>query len=83
VNAKSKNLFVPHLSGLVSGIGSVVVRCRSAVGFAAVSDGGDRDDALVFEIEEYSVVATAEPESGARRLELLHVPGRGVLEEPL
>jgi hypothetical protein len=35
--------FVRRLSGLPSGIGSMVVRCRSAVGFAAVSDGGDRD----------------------------------------
>src|SRR5271156_3214735 len=67
--------FVRYLSGLASGIGSRAVRSRSAVGFAAVADGGDRDGVLVFEIEEHAVVATTETEAGKRRFELLHVAG--------
>jgi hypothetical protein len=37
---------------------------RSAVGFATVADGGDRDGVLVFETEEHAVVAAAKPVSG-------------------
>src|SRR5271170_1014337 len=67
--------FVRCLSGLASGIRSRAVRSRSAVGFAAIADGGDRDDVLVLEIEEHAVVAAAETEAGARRLELFHIAG--------
>jgi hypothetical protein len=38
-----------------------------------VTDGADLDCVLVFEIEEYAVVAKAETEAGARRLELLYI----------
>src|ERR1035438_1081716 len=47
----------------------------SAVGLAAVADGGDPDSVLVLGIEEYTVVATAEAKAGERRLKLFHVAG--------
>jgi hypothetical protein len=46
-----------------------------SVGFAAVSDGGDRNPVLILEIEEHAVVAAAEAESSAWWLELLYVAG--------
>jgi len=49
--------------------------CISAVGFAAIADGGDCDSVLVPLIEENAVVATAEAEAGERRFEFLHVAG--------
>jgi hypothetical protein len=52
---------------LASGIRSGAVRSLSAVGIAAVANGGD-GDRVVFEIEEHAVVATAETEAGERRL---------------
>ena len=63
------------LSGLSSGIRSRAVRSCSAVGFAAVANGGNVDGVLVPLIEEHAVVATAETEAGERRFELLYVAG--------
>ncbi len=48
-----------------------IPHCSSAVGLAAVADGSDLDCILVFKVEENPVIATAEPEAGERRLELL------------
>jgi hypothetical protein len=59
--------FVRCLSGLAFDIGSMVVRSGSAVGFAAVANGGDRDGVLVSLIEEPVIVAAAETEAGERR----------------
>jgi hypothetical protein len=52
---------------------STSVTSSVAVSFTAVADAGDRDDVLVFESEEYSIVAAAEPEAGAWRIEFLHI----------
>lgn len=46
----------------------------SAIGFAAVSDAGNFDGVLVFEVEKDPVIAAAEAEAGAWRLEFLYVP---------
>ncbi len=67
--------FVRCLSGLASGVRSRAVRSRSAVGFAAVANGGDLDCVFVLEIEENPVVATAEPETGERRFEFFYIAG--------
>ena len=48
---------------------------RSAVGFAAIANGGNVDGVLVPLIEEHAVVAAAEAEAGERRFEILHVAG--------
>src|ERR1039458_7867138 len=45
----------------------------SAVGLSAIPDAGDLDGALVLVVEEHPVIATPEPETGQRGLELLHV----------
>lgn len=45
----------------------------SAVGFAAVADGGDVDGVLVPLIEEHAVITTAKTVAGERRFEFLHV----------
>src|ERR1700728_4460842 len=42
----------------------------SAVSLASIADASDLNTVLVLEIEEYAVVAAAEPEAGKRRLEL-------------
>jgi hypothetical protein len=47
----------------------------SAVGFAAIADGGDLDGVLSFGIEEHPVVATAEAKVRSRRLEFFHTTG--------
>jgi hypothetical protein len=46
---------------------------RSAVGVAAVEDGGDVERVVAGEVEEEPVIAAAEAEAGARRLEFLDV----------
>src|ERR1700677_2825274 len=50
-------------------------RAASAVGFAAVANGGDVDRVLVPLIEEDPVVTAAEAEAGARRFEFFHIAG--------
>ncbi len=56
--------------GAVSGIRSMAVRSRSAVGFAAVFDGSDANGVFVF-MEAHAVVADAEAELG--RLDVLEM----------
>jgi len=46
----------------------------SAVGFAAIANGGDVDRVLVPLIEEDPVVAAAETEAGERRFEFFTSP---------
>ena len=46
---------------------------RSAVRLAPVPHAANLDGRFVLGIEEHTVVATAKPEAGARRLELFHV----------
>jgi hypothetical protein len=60
--------FVRCLSGLAFDISSKVVRSRSAVGIAAVFDGGDAKGVTVV-IEADAVVADAQPE--LRRFDVL------------
>lgn len=47
----------------------------SAVSDFAVTDGGDLNSVVAFEIEEDAVVAAAETKAGKRRFELFHVAG--------
>ena len=42
-----------------------------------MANGGDLDSVLVFGVEEHTLVATAEPETSGRRLELFHIAGTG------
>jgi len=48
---------------------------QSAVRFAAVSHAGNLDGAVAAEIQKHAVVAAAQPEARARRLQFLHVAG--------
>jgi hypothetical protein len=49
----------------------------SAIGVPAIADAGNLNRILVFGFEEEAVIAAAEPELGAWRLEFFHVTATG------
>lgn len=65
--------FVRRLSGLAPVILRGLLEEFSAVGFAAMAHGADRDGVLVSLVQENPVVTTAKTEARTRRFEFLHL----------